>query len=85
MSKETIVSEGRVYERTDDSIEWANHIPLTARDHIANAALSGALGNVCFMSERTAMRRNADEIAKLCYELADAMLAERNKKEAPSE
>ena len=56
--------------------------PLTPRDHFAMAALT-AIGNSDFFGRLSSSRDGSDPwqtVAESAYELADAMLIERNKR-----
>ncbi len=64
-----------------------NHTGMTLRDWFAGQALAGSVANPITAQEARESERNGDAsgarfqklIAQACFELADAMLAERDK------
>ena len=72
---------GPAFPRTPANVEWSDgsrnffedQDGMTLRDYFAGQALAG------YMADANVSDHNRAALVKSCYELADAMLAERDK------
>jgi hypothetical protein len=72
-----------VIERTENGAAWTEiNEGLSARDEFAKAAMNAAMTGATGLGTATKSERTVwlDCMAQICYEVADAMLRERERK-----